>query len=170
MGCQVCASSTDFQPSVAAEMCFPCPFQGVASPDHAACLCSAGTYAISFSLDNGNLLVLKQLDPIAHGEYLAYTAVRNQTSAAQHAMSAHDAYNRTGFWCAKCPTGADCTQPGTSMETVQALPGYFAGTDKTNTYFSTCFNDACSGNGACASGYTGMRALCKHKFFSSLLL
>jgi len=62
-----------------------------------------------------------------------------------------------GFWCAKCPAGADCTLRGTTLLTVKAKPGYFTGLDGSNTSFFPCLNEkACTGGEEkCAPGYAG---------------
>ena len=34
-----------------------------------------------------------------------------------------------GFWCVTCPVGADCSQPGTTLDSVNATADYFVGLD-----------------------------------------
>eukprot|EP00808_Paulinella_micropora_P010530 g31318.t1 len=63
--------------------------------------------------------------------------------------------NRLGFCCVPCPKGANCLEPGTSQANIQALPGYFRGTDGSNSTFYPCFNNACLGNDQCFPGYGG---------------
>ena len=99
-------------------------------------------YAIQF----GNYLLFQDLDETAYGIYTVNNL--DITSATFNANEYLD------FWCVKCPTGADCSVPGTEQTNVVAQEGYFMGLDGTGTVFIGCFNDACNGNGTCAEFYT----------------
>ena len=65
-------------------------------------------------------------------------------------------YQRLGFVCAECPEGAECSRPGTTLDTVTAATGFFKGNDGTGTSFLPCLNEACADAGSCAPGYTGL--------------
>jgi predicted outer membrane repeat protein len=58
--------------------------------------------------------------------------------------------------CVLCPEGADCSQPGTTIENVKALPGWWPDITRTNSKFIKCLNSACIGGAkVCAPYYFG---------------
>ena len=65
----------------------------------------------------------------------------------------------TGFYlteadtCAPCLPGMKCDEPGVTLASVVALPGYY----KIGDYVDECpVREACLGNNVCATGYTGL--------------
>ena len=55
--------------------------------------------------------------------------------------------------CEPCPAGADCTQPGTTVQNVVPIAGYAADVTGTNLRFLACFvPDACAAGGNCTAG------------------
>jgi hypothetical protein len=111
------------------------------------CVCQRGYLAIPFY--ESDFLQFQSLDPAAYDVYLNAYVINLPL----------DGFNPSrdlGFWCVICPLGADCTAEGTNISTVMAISGYFEGIDGSGTTFLPCLNDACSGNGLCAQGYTGI--------------
>ena len=146
--CQECASPTTFVAQTGQATCAACPAHAVAAGNHTTCECDAGFIAIPF----GQEQIFRELDLAAYDTYQA---------AVQAAGNGTDDVNaQLGFWCGACPEGADCRRPGTTLATVRALEGFFAGLDGTNTTFVACLNAACGEGGACKDGYTGSRPCC----------
>lgn len=74
--------------------------------------------------------------------------------------SPYDPNKALGLFCATCPPGFDCEAAGTTVENVQADPGYFAPPDGDHSKMLECYNAAaCVKNGTCAIGYTGTACL-----------
>lgn len=142
--CAECTSSVDFQPFPGQATCVACPTHAIAFDDHKTCICAPDYYAIPY----GDYLLYASLDAAGYAVYVR-DFIENSSSVS------FDPSPYLGFWCAVCPIGADCTSPGTRIETVVSLNGYFTGVDNTGTTFFTCLNDACQGGGDCAEGYTG---------------
>ena len=107
----------------------------------AECECSAGLLAIPFKYQ----ALFQQVHAAAYEEY----------RLAQRTIQ-FNANEFLGFWCAQCPEGGDCRRPGTTLENIKALSGFFLGLDGSGVSFVECLNTACSEDGRFADGYTGI--------------
>eukprot|EP00808_Paulinella_micropora_P010916 g20679.t1 len=91
--------------------------------------------------------------------FLALSFDQAKVSPLRHTLSPNrlsEDQNKLGFYCVPCPQGANCSRAGTHLANIQALPGYFKGTDSSNSTFFSCFiPNACSGAAKCVDGYTG---------------
>lgn len=74
----------------------------------------------------------------------------NATSNATHTLCLCDAgyYGTTvngAFTCVACPEGADCSQPGTTLETLTALPGWWTPTSGSLQFYRCLLSSQCPG-------------------------
>ena len=141
--CEECASSTDFQPASGSTYCVPCPFHASAINRHADCECDEEYYAIPYSQD---LSQLQALDIDTYNIYISSNFSLNNTY--------YDPHESLGYFCVKCPWGANCEETGTTIDTVHPLENFYMGLDGTGEAFFQCLNDACEG-GNCSEGYFG---------------
>jgi hypothetical protein len=128
-----------------------CPENAIGSIDRTWCECQIGYYGLPF--EESWLPVLAELDPDTYSNYIASSGVTVDLNAL------------VGFFCAQCPSGANCSTRNVTVETVRAEAGWFSGIDGTNTSFFQCLNDACDDSGGCKEGYT-VRAYMFFVFFS----
>ena len=141
--CKECDGDLQYMNVEGSESCYVCQEHAVATADKSSCLCKANYYAIPF----GDALTFQSVDPTLYSNYNDFYVLDS--------VDKFDPNEDIGFWCATCPTGADCNLVGTSLANVTAEHGYFMGADATGTYFVDCLNDACDG-GSCTEGYTGI--------------
>jgi len=121
--CSLCKAGT-FQnvsgetscPSCSRNSQNPTQLNSSSALDLLSCECSPLYYAIPVD----KLLVFQSIDSISYNvyieEYVAFDPVPD-----------FDPNMYLGFWCAKCPEGADCNSPGTTLTNVQAAQGFFPG-------------------------------------------
>ena len=91
-------------------LCQQCPADSFSNDQRTNCSCGIGFYAV-FDLDD-----LEVIDREAYNDYM---------NAGDDGFNPHD---ELGWRCAGCPDGADCDSPGTTIDNVEPLPGYFLGT------------------------------------------
>jgi hypothetical protein len=142
-GSQLCLDcpSTAFTALNLSSNCIPCwDFSG-ANPSKTWCQCMVGNYEMP--------------NPLAFTFF-------NTTSAAvaSRRTSPTSPFMIDGRFqfpsCTKCPVGADCSQPGMRVGTVEPLPGYWPELRGTNTMFIKCMSGNCvGGSKVCADNYTG---------------
>ena len=102
--CEECKSAIDFQSEIGQAECLTCPFQAVATANHTICECTTGYYAIPF----GQYDLFSELDS---DSYLIY----EQEFISNPNAPSFNPNEHLGFWCAVCPTGADCFASGTFL-------------------------------------------------------
>ena len=143
--CEECTSSVDFAANVGQITCEACPDHAQAYQRHQSCHCDPGFYAVPFGEDD----VFRQLD---EASYLIY----EQNFVDSLPVDGFNPSEQLGFWCAKCPNGANCSLAGTQLSSVSAVDGFFMGLDQTGMTFFECFNPNACKSGQCAPGYQGL--------------
>jgi hypothetical protein len=111
--------------------CVLCPANSVSPPagGRTQCLCTGGPPGKGF--------YMKRLTPADGASFV-------------------DSTQPEKLACVLCPEGADCSQPGTTIENVKALPGWWPDITRTNSKFIKCMNAACvGGEKVCAPHYFG---------------
>jgi hypothetical protein len=107
-------------------------------------MCSVRYYAIPYV--DGDTSLLTSLDYNSFVDWEASVEAQDDVYVATVSL---------GFWCAACPSGANCTDEGTTIEDVTAMAGYFMGFNSNGTQFLECLNDACGEGGECYFPYEG---------------
>ena len=147
--CIECQSSVDFAPFTQSSSCLRCPAQAVAAEHHTTCQCGSGFYAIPFD----DAVLFQDVDRKSYDDY---RKIYIDKPPSEWPNPDFDPNEYLGFWCAECPTGAECSSAGAWITNITAAEGYYLGLDGTGTDFFVCLNEiACSTEANCSSGYTG---------------
>ena len=143
-GLTACApcSGEFFQNETDQPRCLACPVNAKSMNNGTDCQCEIGFYAIPLHHE----AIFQDVDPKAHDTYLA----RKDAEGGQLPE------DYLAYWCAACPSGANCSRLGTTLANVQPRTGYYVGVDGTNATFLECLNAAaCLVDGGCSNGYRG---------------